>query len=258
MKFLVLIVIAMVLGGTHVCTHSHKDTAGVIIPLYSYPDNNWNNLIHEKRGYEPVPIIAIINPNNGPGIKNPEFVEGIQDLQHAGIMVLGYVPTGYGSRNSSSAVADINAYKNWYKVDGIFFDEMSHSPGFESYYANLTKYTKNLGMTMTVGNPGVDTIPSYIGTVDNIVIHENSSLPSLEFLGGWHSHYDKSNFSMISYDVSSMNSTYVKLASKYVGYIYVTEQSGPNPWEKLSSYFEELLSTLKFDTHVTEQHDAND
>ncbi len=247
MKFIILLVMAMVLSCTHFIIHPHKDITGVIIPLYSHPDNSWDNLIHETRGHKSVPVIAIINPDNGPGNENQEFVVGIHNLQHAGITVLGYVPTGYGSRNSSSAISDITSYKNWYHVNGIFFDEMSHSPGFELYYENLTKHAKDLGMKMTVGNPGVDTIPSYIGTVDNIVIHENSSLPSLESLGGWHSAYDKSNFSILSYNISSANSTYIKLASKHVGYIYMTDQTNPNPWEKLSSYFEQLMSILKFD-----------
>ena len=257
MKFLALILIAMALGGTHYFTHSHKETTGVIVPLYSHPDESWDKLIHEK-SYKPVPIIAIINPDNGPGTKNYEFVAGIQKLQRAGITVLGYVYTDYGSRDTSSVMSDISSYENWYHVNGIFFDEMSHSPGLETYYANLTKYVKDLGMDTTVGNPGVDTIPSYVGTVDNMVIYENSSLPSLEFLDGWHSNYDKSNFSIISYNISNMNSTYIKLASKHVGNIYITDQSNPNPWEKLSSHFDELMSILKFDTHETEYRHAHD
>ncbi len=249
MKFVALIIIGMILGGMPFFTQHHKSHTGIMIPLYSYPNNSWDDLISEKKHHESIPMIAIINPNNGPGIKNSDYVAGIQKLQHAKIIVLGYVPTDYGSRNSSSVMSDIDSYKKWYHVNGIFFDEMSHRTGFETYYSDLTKYAKSNGMVMTVGNPGADTLPSYIGTVDNIVIYENSGLPPASLFNGWHSNYSKSNFSVILYNVTEMNSTYIKFLSDHVGYLYATDQLPPNPWESLSSYLNETLSFLKIIDH---------
>lgn len=249
MKFVALIIVGMVLGGLPFFTNFHKSAAGVIVPLYSYPNDNWDTLIYEKKDHKSIPMVAIINPNNGPGTRNSDYAVGIQKLQHAKILVLGYVPTQYGSRNSSSIISDIDSYKKWYHVNGIFFDEMAHIPGFETYYANLTKYVKTLGMTITVGNPGVDTIPSYVGTVDNIVIYENSGLPSADLFGGWHSNYAKSNFSIIAYNVTNLNSTNIEFLSDHGGFIYATDQTQPNPWDDLSPYLDEMLSALKIDNH---------
>jgi hypothetical protein len=166
-------------------------TTGIMIPLYTYPGSTWDQVIAAKNAHPSVPIVAIINPSNGSGnVQNSAYVTGIQNLQSANITVLGYVHTNYATRNIALAVNDTNNYKNWYGVNGIFFDEMSNTPGNESYYRYLNDHAKSLGMTFTVGNSGVDISPSYVGIVDNIVIHDNLSTPSISSLGGWHTRHD--------------------------------------------------------------------
>ena len=51
-------------------------------------------------------------------------------------------------------------------ITGICLDEMQSKPGKENYYKNLTEFSKSLGLNFTVGNPGTDVSPTYIGTVD--------------------------------------------------------------------------------------------
>ena len=218
------------------------DESGLIVPLYSYPGKMWDKLIQEKNAYPDVPIIAIINPDNGPGIKDVNYVTGVQKLQMSGIVVLGYV---YTQHVDVTAIRnDINEYKNWYGVNGIFFDAMSNTPGHEAFYKQLTNYTKSMGMNFTVGNPGSDTLPSYIGTVDNIVIHDNSGVLPISHLGGWHMNFTKSNFSTISYGVGSINQTYLRNATRNVQYLYLTDLSLPNPFEALPSYIDKLMNAL--------------
>ena len=156
-------------------THQALATSstGVIIPLYTYPtDGSFDAVINAKNAHPSVPIIAVINPNDGPGSSSDSnFVTGIQHLQSAGITVLGYAATGYGSKSTSNIESQINSYKNWYHVNGILFDEMANTAGFETYYSNLSAYAKSLGMTITAGNPGTDTLSSYVGTVDILCIY---------------------------------------------------------------------------------------
>ncbi len=121
---------------------------------------------------------------------------------------------------------------------------MSYLPGNEEYYKHLNDYAKSIGLTLTIGNSGVDTIPSYVGTVDNIVIHDAPGLPSIESLEGWHTNYDKSNFSTISYGVDKLDDEFLKAASNHVGYIYVTDGNLPNPWNSLPAYFDELIELV--------------
>src|SRR5438309_3606983 len=218
---------------------------GMIIPLYSYPGTMWDTVITAKQEHPSVPIAVVINPDNGPGnFKDTYYVTGIQKLQSAGIVVLGYVYTASSTIPFNTVTTYIDNYKNWYNVSGIFFDQMSYVAGNETYYQNLTNYAKSHGFTFTMGNPGTDTLPSYIGTVDNIIIHENSTLPSIQSLGGWHTNYTKSNFSIVSYGRNNLDQLFVNTATNYVGYIYLTDGTLPNPFGSLPSYFGNFVAFL--------------
>jgi len=80
--------------------------------------------------------------------------------------------------------------------------------------------------------------------MDNIIIYENSGLPSLSYLAGWHTNYDKKNFSIIPYAVSSLSTSFVTSATSDVGYIYITNDNLPNPWDSVPSYFSNLVSAV--------------
>jgi len=245
--------------------HVDDEKTGIIVPLYRHPGSTWDDLIQVKHDHPAVQIIAIINPANGPGSWDLSYVLGIKKLQSAGIPSLGYVYTRYGARNSSEIIADIDTYKNWYGTNGIFFDEMEHIPGKEDYYLHLSNYAKSVGLNYTVGNPGKDVSSSYIGTVDNIVIYEHSGLPTVESLKGWHAKYSKYNFSILPYDVDKLNAKFVKSASHYVGLLYITDQTLPNPWYSLTTYLDQLTSLVgstsdhgkDFDDSSTHDHEKD-
>ena len=222
---------------------SRSGLTGVIVPLYDYPGQEWNQVAQAKQMYPTVPVIAIVNPSNGPGTsQDPNFISGIQLLQSTGVTVLGYIPTGYGSVPASEIDQEINSYSQMYQLSGVFFDQMASVPGFESYYAGLTSYAKSLGYTMTVGNSGSWVPPSYIGTVDNIVIYENYGLPSTGYLCALG--YQKSDFSLMSYGDSPLDSSFVLNASANVGYLYITDGTWPTPYTSLPTYFITLMSVL--------------
>lgn len=245
--FAVAIIFALSAANTPhaVSALSSSPATGIIIPLYTYPGSTWTAVIQAKAANPGVSIVAVINPDNGPGAsQDPNYVSGIQALRSAGVIVLGYVHTSYAARPAASVIADINSYKGWYNVSGIFLDEMSNVAGNEGYYSSLNAYIKSIGYTMTVGNPGADTIPGYIGTVDVIVVYENLGLPSPSAVSGWHASYAKSNFASISYGVGSVNQTYIDSISNSMGYVYLTSGSLPNPYGALPSYFGSLVAAL--------------
>jgi hypothetical protein len=217
----------------------------MIVPLYSYPGSDWNNLIWAKQANPNVPIVAVVNPADGPGYYiDPNFVSGIDRLQSAGIVVLGYVWTDYTARSISSAEQDIATYKNWYGADGVYLDQMSNVPGQEGYYSTLTAYAKSLGMTMVVGNPGTSVPPGYIGTVTSIVVYENSGAPSTSSLSQLEA-CGKNNFAVVAYGVPDVNTAYLDTAANYVGYIYLTDGVFPNPYAPESSYLDNLATALE-------------
>lgn len=218
-----------------------------IVPLYSSPSSgHWASVIAAKKAHPRVPMMAVVNPGNGPGSEvRSSYSTGIPGLVSAGIKVIGYVWTSYGQRPAAEIEADINRWKSMYPaVTGIFFDEMEHHGGRESYYAGLTAYAKSHGFDFTMGNPGADSVPSYVGTVDVIFIYETSGLPTTDRMGGWHAGYDKRNFGIIPYGVS-MSRTFVSSARQQVGYIYLQNDTLPNPWDTVPSYFNDLLTALE-------------
>ena len=239
----VLFAVTCVVGMCQLDNAFATSPSGIIVPLYSFPGTTWDKLIQEKNTHRSIPIIAIINPSNGPGIKDQNYVIGVQKLQNAGIVVLGYVYTQHV--DVTEIRNDIDEYKNWYSVNGIFFDAMSNVPGSETFYKQLNDYAKSMGLTYTVGNPGADTLPSYVGTVDNIVIHDNKNVPALSLLDGWHENFTKKNFSSISYGVNSINKTYVTNATKHVQYLYITNLTLPNPFYDLPSYVDEFMNMME-------------
>ena len=203
-------------------------------------------MIAAKKAYPKVPIMAVVNPNTGPGTAaNSAYMTGISQLLNAGIKVIGYVPTRTRTRPAADVNADIKRWRALYpSVTGIFFDEMQNKAGGESYYKSATAYAKSHGFDMTMGNPGADSAPSYVGTVDLMFIYENAGLPSEARMAGWHTSYDKRNFGIIPYAVPSMSNTFVAMARKYCGYIFLQNDTMPNPWDTVPPYFMDLVKAL--------------
>jgi len=222
---------------------------GSIVPLYSYPTASyWSSIIAAKNSHPTVPVVAIVNPNSGPGASvDPNYTTGIANLQAAGITVIGYVPTGYAGRSETLVRNDIDAWKSFYpSVTGIFFDEMSNQLADVAYYQRQDSYARSKGLTYTVGNPGTDTIPEYVGVVNTILVYEDSGLPAS--LPAWYGSYAPSNFGVIPYNIPTLDNAatnFIASARQTIGYIYLTNDNLPNPWDTLPSYFSTLLTDLQ-------------
>lgn len=158
-----------------------------------------------------------------------------------GILVIGYIATGYGTVPLTSILRQIDLYRCWYNIHGILFDEMSNLPGHLDYYKSLTKYAKSLGLTYTVGNPGADTIADYVDTVDTILIYENSGLPDIKNLGDWDLRYSRYHWGITIYGENQLDDVYS--AKQYVGYLYITDSSLPIP-SCLPTYYDNLVASL--------------
>ncbi len=151
--------------------HAFADTGnGLVVPMYGW-DSGWGTLIDAKEKNRDTEIIAIINPSNGPGVgRDSHWTNVINDLQGADIKVVGYVATGYAGKSADAVKYEVNAYHDWYGVDGIFFDEVS--PSNEEYYNNVVD-----GAGLTILNPGAPVPKSYENIGDIIIVNENAGLP---------------------------------------------------------------------------------
>lgn len=232
---------------------SRQLNTGIIIPMFpgNYSQAQVSEVIQEKQTNPQVPFIVVVNFQNGPGSSySSQIASGIKSMQDAGISVLGYDPTNWGERGIPSVEQDMLTFHNWYHVNGIYLDQMpnwefnSYGTYLGLYFANLTSYAHSLGMAQVLGNSGADVPYYFVGTVDQIGIFENSYLPSLANLSGWHLSYNKTNFWFVSYNQPAPNPYYIAATSDYVGYLYLTNGLEPYPYSSLPPYFDSLVSDL--------------
>jgi hypothetical protein len=219
--------------------------AGIMVPLYTYPGGTWDTVAQVKRAHTDVPIVAIVNPASGPGFsKDSNYESGIANLKSAGVTVLGYVSTAYTNRDIAAVKSDMDRWKSWYPaVDGIFFDEQTNWAGQEWYYDQADSYAKSKGLSFTVGNPGANSIPSYLDTVDVVLIYESPGLPNLSNYQSWSS-ANNAKLGMIPFGVGSMPNQWIEDATALVGWIYVTHDVLPNPWDSIPPYLENMAELL--------------
>ncbi len=224
---------------------------GLLVPLFIYPVtvSTWSSIASLPAAYPNVPVIAIINPDSGPGSsQDPNYVAGINSLKAAGVVTIGYVYTNYGAVSLQSVESSIDAWKNLYGVTGIFLDAMAYHTGYESYYQSIVSYAKGTdGMTFVIGNPGTDTVASYVGNggVDNIGFYEDFGTPTIAYLSSpFHTTYPKTQWSFLAHGVASLNDSFVAQASQYVSYLYISSGPGSAPWGTFPSYLDQMAADL--------------
>ncbi len=215
----------------------------IMVPAYFYPGTLWNSMSNAATR---VPLIAIMNPNNGPDTsQNPDYVAAVNSLRAAGGKVIGYVYTSYGARATNVVQTDIDRYFSFYSVDGIFLDEMTNDSDTNhlNYYAALYQYIQSKGTNLTVvGNPGINTLEEYLTrpTTDVLVTFEVSTGYGSYAPDGWVTNHLASHFCHLPYNVTNAATmtNYVTLAAgRNAGWIYVTDDKGANPWDTLPTYW---------------------
>ncbi len=215
---------------------------GILIPFYHYPqieDKEVQRLIEYKQRYSDVPLIVIINPNNGDFNRlEYNFASMIERLHEANISVVGYIYTSYAKRPLQEVEDRILAWAKMYKpfgVEGIFVDEVNGSERNLEYYRDISRNIAK-HFDLTIFNPGVEA-PALHSLANIVVTHENSSIHSLPS--------DGNSSALLLHSVKDLK-RYRSYLKKYA-YIYVTPHILPNPWEKLSPYLPQLLELFQSD-----------
>ncbi len=220
------------------------DIGGTLIPFYIYPTPTAiQPLLDAKLAHPNVPMRVIMNPASGPGTSiDPVYTAAITALRLAGIQIVGYVYTSNNARPIADVEADIATWQSFYSPDGIFLDSMGTNL---SYYLSLTNYIKGLGMQFSIGNAGGNVSTSYATVVDTVVIDTNSGLPNLTTYSNWQSaNLPTTAISMLIYNVPTFPTGFIYMAKKFVGWLYITDAGGMDPWGVLPSYFSLLMDSL--------------
>jgi hypothetical protein len=130
-------------------------------------------LINQPRveAHRNLPFTVIVNPSSGPGSSqypDEHYSTAVQTLNaYPNVKTVGYVRTGYATRNISDVVSEVNTYAGWVSkssdlaIHGIFFDEAPHE-----YVAEAVEYMHNINQAVknATGLMGDKTVrkPSFI------------------------------------------------------------------------------------------------
>jgi Spherulation-specific family 4 len=233
----------------------------ILLPLYSYP--NWydrEKYLWEKvaAAAQRVPIVAIINPNNGPDRSPPnaDYQQGIKDLHQANVKTIGYVRSNYGKRSLKAVKADIDLYFKHFNVDGIFIDESASARDKLDYYHQLYKYIKSHSdRYQVIINPGTDADEGYVSrsVADVVVMFENQQREWIRYRPpAYTKKYPPQHFAALIHTTANsrlMKTTLDRAAKDRFGYIYITndstETANNNPWDTLPIYWHSQVEYIQ-------------
>lgn len=254
----------VLLVATFLCSLSTAAASGVIVPLYIFPGSSpgcsaWATLISTISAHRSTSFFLIVNPASGPGAPNsqpdPTSYQGcIPKLKaFSNVKVVGYVPTGAGSRAASAVNQDIATYAGWsaaFRPQGIFFDEVNPTPSLLSTYTAFAQTARSsFGNGFVILNPGSNVgSTGYFSIADQIVTSENffSAFSSSQLSFSASSPANKQ--AVILHDApstppSSLISQLV--GSDGIGSLYITDDTESlNPYDSLPSQFATFVTEV--------------
>jgi hypothetical protein len=211
----------------------------VFVPAFFYSGSIWEQAADSK----PAPSVMILDISGLGAGDAPvaHFQEVVRQEKAAGGTILGYSSTAFGQRPAAQVQADARNYKAWYGVSGMFLDEVRGVPGQLPYYRELAAYIHRVirGSVVWI-NPGTYPDQGYMSVADVVMAFEGeyAAYRGLE-VPGWAYDYQASRFAHTIYDTppSQVRSAISLSRSRNAGYVYVTDESGANPYNGLPSYW---------------------
>jgi Spherulation-specific family 4 len=219
----------------------------LLVPFYIYPGGDgrkeWQRLIDAASKVE---IVAIANPNSGPGSeRNIDYTAIFSEASNHGITLVGYVSTDYGNRPHAEIKNDVDTWLRFYpQVRGFFFDQQPSESRNATQFAELRDFVKRkISDSLVITNPGVPCDDAYLArAVSNVtcVFVNFEGFEQFELPAPLKA-YDPSRFAAMPYnipDVETMREVVKDAIIKRIGYLYISDAKPPNQWGKLPVYWE--------------------
>lgn len=233
-------------------------TAGVRmrlwVPAYYYPFGpglrEWNRLIASAKS---VPIVAIVNPASGPGDHvDTNFAAILPRARRAGLTLVGYIGTQYTRKPLDQVKAEVDTFVRFYPaISGFHFDEQSSDPRGVDYYAELYRYARErIPGALVLTNPGTACAPVYATrpAADVICLFERERGFDEFQPPAWATRFPGSRFCIQAHDVATeaqMKHSVRRAAGLKVGYIFITDDVAPNPYDRLPSYWDAEVEAVR-------------
>lgn len=189
------------------------------------------------------PAVMILNPASGPGTAPDAALQAAaRKARAAGARIIGYIGTNYSALPSAQAEAQIRDYQAWYHVGGIFLDQTPTQGSAQlGYYQDLATYIhQNISGGVIWINPGTVPDRSYLSVASVVMIFEGSWAGYQHLtLPAWVRSYPAGRFAHTIYATpASAVGSAVRLArSRHAGYLYLTPDSGSDPYDALPAYW---------------------
>lgn len=231
-----------------------KPSPKLLVPAYFYPAGkgleSWNKLI---AGTDKATVIAIVNPASGPGTQvDPAYTLVIQQAQAAQVKLIAYVSTSYAQRSTADIKRDIDLWLQYYPtIQGFFFDEQSSDGAKADFYLDLATYARGkVRNAFIVTNPGIPCDEAYFAknVADTICVIESANGLDQFVPPAWFAKYPAEKFYGLAYRIGKPNGMRTSIAAarkKRLGYLYITDDKLPNPWDTLPGYWQEELKAVK-------------
>jgi serine/threonine protein kinase len=218
----------------------------LLIPAYFYPAgeglSQWDRILNSSTASR---IIAIVNPNSGPGtVPDPNYVKLLDKARQKDVVFIGYVSTKYAMRSLKDVKEDVDRWIRFYPgIQGIFFDEQTSGPEQVNYYAALYDHVhtdKNL--SLVVCNPGTVCAEEYVArpTSDIVCLVEATKDIDAFQRPNWANRYPSDRFGGFLCNIASkeaMKRMLQELKDKRIGHGFITDALEPNPWSRLPVYW---------------------
>jgi hypothetical protein len=224
------------------------------VPAYYYPFGpglrEWNRLIASAKA---VPIVAIVNPASGPGDHvDTNFAAIIPRARKAGITLVGYIGTQYTRKPLDQVKREVDTFLRFYpEIQGFHFDEQSSDAHGVDYYVELYRYVhRRIPGALVLTNPGTSCDADYAARPASDVISLFERERGFEEYKppAWTSKYPGSKFCVQAHNVSTeeqMNRSLRRAAELKIGYVFITDDVGPNPYDRLPSYWDAEVEAVR-------------
>lgn len=225
----------------------------LLVPIYIDPAQDltpWNQILATA---QTIPTTVVVNPVIGDieGCQESTFKTMLGNLQTNNVDTVGYIPTGYTATPPAIVKERIDRFKNCVGIDGVFFDEIKVSNQAEAnYYDDICNYAKNaFGPGKFVVNAGTNIQIPITNEYCNIaLIYEfyDTNWQDFAVFGYQGANTDPATSIMIhtSNGIDAMKNSVDLAYSRKIDYIYVTDETVPNPWIKLGSYWTEFINYM--------------
>ncbi|MST32220.1 hypothetical protein GHK86_05710 [Acidimicrobiaceae bacterium USS-CC1] len=217
-----------------------------LLPAYFYPGPAWRA---ELAAVQPGSAI-IVNPDSGPGpSRNADYVQVVDAARSKGALLWGYVDTRYGAVPPASLAAQVRAYRRWYGITDIFFDDVSSLAARVGYYRTANRIVRSAAPHASVIlNPGDYPAPVYASLGDVLVVFEgDSSRYTKAYPPAWTRRHPPGMFvSLISaVPPSRLGATLALARARRSGWVYVTPHADDSDlYEQLPAYWSAELHVL--------------